>query len=969
MAEKVSESHRTKLVASGIPLKLIEKTGIYSATADDIFKLTGVRVESTGIVFPYPGETDGYARVRLDQPAGDMKYVAPRGGGCRLYVPPGAELGAPVVVITEGEKKALVAVSRGINCVAVAGIDAWRERGPFGEKKPPDLALIGRLKRDWEKQTIILVYDSDINQEHPRWDAFPMLAEILYSLGAACVKVLTLPALDIGGKVGLDDYILVYEKAGENPVEKFWELVDRTPEWVPLFYAPGAEKYAQARLKPDAPADQQVLGAVAILATQGETGLQSGMKAAGIRGETAKFLRKDAVRKLPEVRAKQSCKYIPQKEKESPEVKLKTFAEVFPPARKAPFADYPIPLNYDIKSDGRVVKIDYDSNPMGVPVPVEHDVIRAPVALAVHLVPADGMEDDVLYELWWWHYDAAWRRAQFPAGIIFNAAKFDILANKDLPVDSNSKNRFVAWMAALRDLRYDFPDKAKIPCRIVVSRSGWHTLPSGREVFAVGRDIFTASGVVKGETGSVEDDVDLEDPLTEWRDVSINEKQLLDPIRAKGTLEAQLETYLRWIRKYPLIGFFVGAAAAGPLMRVLVKQGLSEIAGFVVESTDPEAGHGKTLANRFAAGVWGVPETGEKGMIRTAHRTTVHTEILFGVHCDISCHVDETQLVRFSDMVAEMVYSLGIGSGKERGAKHGGGRKTRYFYTVLVLSAEQSVLDVVNREGVHHRVLSLPPVFPEKNEFYRQEAETAEKELLLNYGNLGRVYVQFLLNLTPEGRESLIVNTFQSWRNLLAEAADVEVPVTKTDGSAEKNQTLKRIAKRAAACAAGLELLLRASAVSETEAKEVTARSLDAAWEYITGNVQGRPLLEKILSALRSYVWENQEAIQGLRKDTKPPVKWLGKILAVGGKKYIALARNPLVKLFKDQLGVEYDTAAKALAKAGFLATAGDRESRTEKLVRFGGTREWMLVIDTEVVFDAGDLTIERSDKGDGIEF
>lgn len=961
MAEKVTESHRTKLVASGIPLKLIEKTGIYSATADDIFKLTGVRVESTGIVFPYPGETDGYARVRLDQPAGDMKYVAPRGGGCRLYVPPGAELGAPVVVITEGEKKALVAVSRGINCVAVAGIDAWRERGSLGEKQPPDLALIGRLKRDWEKQTVILVYDSDINQEHPRYDAFPMLAEILYSIGAACVKVLTLPALDIGVKVGLDDYILVYEKAGENPVEKFWELVDRTPEWVPLSFVPGAEKYAEARLKPDAPADQQILGALAILATQGETGLRSGMKAAGIRGEAAKFLRKDAVRKLSGVRAKQSCKYIPQKEKEGPEVKLKTFAEVFPPARKTPFADYPIPLNYDIKSDGRVVKIEYDSNPMGVPVPVEHDVIRAPVALAVHLVPADGMEDDVLYELWWWHYDAAWRRAQFPAGIIFNAAKFDILANKDLPVDSNSKNRFVAWMAALRDLRYDFPDKAKIPCRIVVSRSGWHTLPSGREVFAVGRDIFTASGVVKGEAGSVEDDVDLEDPLTEWRDVSINEKQLLDPVRAEGTLEAQAETYLRWIKKYPLIGFFVGAAAAGPLMRVLVKQGLSEIAGFVVESTDPEAGHGKTLANRFAAGVWGVPETGEKGMIRTAHRTTVHTEILFGVHCDISCHVDETQLVRFSDMVAEMVYSLGIGSGKERGAKHGGGRKTRYFYTVLVLSAEQSVLDVVNREGVHHRVLSLPPVFPEKNEFYRQEAETAEKELLRNYGNLGRAYVSWLLDLP--GREVAVGEAFTRWRDLLAAAADAEVPVSvKADGSAEKNQALKRLAKRAAACAAGLELLLKACGVLEDEAKEITARCLDAAWEHILVNVRGRPLLGKVLSVLCSFIWENKEAIEGLRQDVKPPAKWIGRTLNIGGKQYIALARNPLVKLFKEQVEVEYDTAVKALAKAGLLVSERDREGRTEKKVRFAGGREWMLVIDAEAVlhdYEEGNPAVE----------
>uniref|UniRef100_UPI000550E594 DUF927 domain-containing protein n=1 Tax=Desulfovirgula thermocuniculi TaxID=348842 RepID=UPI000550E594 len=345
------------------------------------------------------------------------------------------------------------------------------------------------------------------------------------------------------------------------------------------------------------------------------------------------------------------------------------FAEVFPPAAGTPFADYPVPGEYDIKSDGRVVLVTEDER--GVR---EKEVLPAPVALAAHLVPADGQEDDVHYEVWWWHYEGGWRRAQFPAGVLFNANKFDFLANRDMPVDSNRKNALVAWLAALRDLRYEFPEEARMPQRVVVSRSGWHSLPSGKEIFAVGKDIFSASGRLAGEAGGVRDDVDPDDPLTEWREVSVNERQLLEPIAAKGTLEGQLRTYLRWMEKYPLAGFFAGAAAAGPLMRTLVKHGLSEVCGFVVESADPEAGHGKTLANRFAAGVWGVPEVGEKGMIRTAHRTTVHSEILFGVHCDISCHIDESQLVRLADSLAEMVYSLGLGSGKERGAKHGGGR-------------------------------------------------------------------------------------------------------------------------------------------------------------------------------------------------------------------------------------------------------------------------------------------------------
>jgi hypothetical protein len=296
-----------------------------------------------------------------------------------------------------------------------------------------------------------------------------------------------------------------------------------------------------------------------------------------------------------------------------------------------------------------------------------------------------------------------------------------------------------------------------------------------------------------------------------------------------------------------------------------------------------------------------------------------------------------------------MVYHLGLGSGKERGAKHGGGRKTRYFYTVLVISAEQSVLDVVGREGVHHRVLSLPPLFPERSEFYRREAEAAEKELMQSYGHLGRAYVRWLLS-QPD-REAVIVEVYQRWHDLLCDAIDESVPVTgQIDGSAEKNQTLKRLAKRAAACAAGLELMLRACGVEENQARDVTARSLDAAWEYVAEGTEGRPLLERILSVLRSYVWENQEAIQGLRQNDKPPSKWVGRLCVANGKQYVALARNPVADLLEKQLRVPYDTAAKALLQAGLLLTENDREGRTEKKLRLSGGREWMLAVDAEAV-------------------
>src|SRR5690606_21077232 len=65
----------------------------------------------------------------------------------------------------------------------------------------------GRI--NWQdRELVVLIYDSDITQEHVAWDAYPRLAEQLYRLGVVAVKIISLPHVAKGDKTGLDDYLL-----------------------------------------------------------------------------------------------------------------------------------------------------------------------------------------------------------------------------------------------------------------------------------------------------------------------------------------------------------------------------------------------------------------------------------------------------------------------------------------------------------------------------------------------------------------------------------------------------------------------------------------------------------------------------------------------------------------------------------------------------------------------------------------
>lgn len=210
---QLSKVHRNTLRESAISEEVIAERGYRTIT--DAIRLQAYGFKSKqanvpGLLVPTIWNRHPVSwQFRPDDPRKDddgksIKYESPAGSGLHLDCPPRAspDLENPAVDlwITEGAKKADAAVSAGLCCLSITGVDCWRAGGvPCEEWK--DVALRGR--------PVYVAFDSDAMVKASVTDALDRLTLWLVSQGAR-VRHVRLPA-DVGvpgkAKVGLDDYL------------------------------------------------------------------------------------------------------------------------------------------------------------------------------------------------------------------------------------------------------------------------------------------------------------------------------------------------------------------------------------------------------------------------------------------------------------------------------------------------------------------------------------------------------------------------------------------------------------------------------------------------------------------------------------------------------------------------------------------------------------------------------------------
>ena len=202
--------HAALLAASAISPEVARERGYVSAD-------TGTRLGQAGfaksqrvvpsLLIPIYG-TDGELRLhqnRPDNPRLDngkpRKYETPWRKPICLDVPRRVtgQLADPSVPlwITEGARKADAAVTAGLCCIALIGVDGWQSKGVA----LPDWKLV-RLK----DREVLIAYDSDVMTKPEVGRSLRGITNWLDFMGAK-VRHVILPEGEDGAKVGLDDYL------------------------------------------------------------------------------------------------------------------------------------------------------------------------------------------------------------------------------------------------------------------------------------------------------------------------------------------------------------------------------------------------------------------------------------------------------------------------------------------------------------------------------------------------------------------------------------------------------------------------------------------------------------------------------------------------------------------------------------------------------------------------------------------
>lgn len=150
-------------------------------------------------------------------------------------------------------------------------------------------------------------------------------------------------------------------------------------------------------------------------------------------------------------------------------------------------------------------------------------------------------------------------------------------------------------------------------------------------------------------------------------------------------------------RKYKIPRLMLAASFASPMISLLGQR------IFILHVWGPSRG-GKTAALKTALSVWGDPE----GLIVSFNATRVGLERMASLYADLPLGIDERQVVGDKQSFIEgLVYLLGLGKGKVRGAKSGGLQNFSYWRTIILTTGEEPLIADNSNAGVRTRTLEI----------------------------------------------------------------------------------------------------------------------------------------------------------------------------------------------------------------------------------------------------------------------
>lgn len=302
--------------------------------------------------------------------------------------------------------------------------------------------------------------------------------------------------------------------------------------------------------------------------------------------------------------------------------------------------------------------------------------------------------------------DQKWRYIMADRATVFNRTSLIQLTNKGLPVSSESARFLVKY---LDDLERE--NLNNLPLVKSVSHMGWagkNFLPGAEGDIVLDVDDDGASSVVSGYAASGD--------FRTWKEAVL-------PVR----------------EQHPIARFMLSASFAAPLLK-LVNQRV-----FIIHAWGASRG-GKTAAAKAALSVWGDPDT----LMANFNATKVGLERLAAFYSDLPLVIDEKQVVGDRQgFIESLVYMIGLGKGKTRGAKGGGLQVSAHWRTIAMTTGEEPLTSGSSRGGVSTRAIELYGL-PIGDESLAGKIHEQTKE---HHGHAGVMFVRRMMEALTEDPE------------------------------------------------------------------------------------------------------------------------------------------------------------------------------------------------------------------------
>jgi hypothetical protein len=304
--------------------------------------------------------------------------------------------------------------------------------------------------------------------------------------------------------------------------------------------------------------------------------------------------------------------------------------------------------------------------------------------------------------------DGAWKQVIGARTQIYNKATILGFGDTGLHVTSGTAGELVAYLSD-----YETVNKHVIPRKKSIGRLGWVSptdfFPyTTKEEFVFEEDSGTAN-VYKG-------------------------------LREQGDY-AGWKAMMKELRKNPFARFLTSASFTAPLLERI------HMRTFVIHLWHGSQS-GKSAALKSAISAWGNPLR----IMGNGYTTVVGTEQLAGTLKHLPFGIDEKQSADEKKISLEhLVYVLGQGSGKIRGAKGGGTAELTTWRNIVMLTGEEPVTKNSSLDGIQTRTLELYGKPFEDIDFATDVHNFSES----NYGYAGPEFLRAVCSRLKENPEFL----------------------------------------------------------------------------------------------------------------------------------------------------------------------------------------------------------------------